>query len=123
MFGRAKKPTATLYEYPNSKTSERSFHTSRTLFSPASQASLNYTTGRGFSRTKSNSNLLRPKPTYNSMVFHRQRGPRGLSQGSSPEGKSDFSFSNASLRHGQQGKPRGGKSSAEEESTSVRLIQ
>ncbi len=120
MFCRAKKQTATLYEYANSKTSERSMHTSRTLLSPSSQASFNHT-GLVFSRTKSNSNLLRHKNISNSMALHGHRVPRGFSERSSPEGKSDFSFSNASLRHGQQGKPRGGQSSGEEP-TSVRFL-
>ncbi len=55
------------------------------------------------------------------MALHGHREPRGFSERGSPVGKSDFSFSNASLRLAQQGKPRGGISNGEEP-TSVRFI-
>jgi hypothetical protein len=56
------------------------------------------------------------------MVITGTKPTGRLSERNSPQLKSDFSFSNGSTKHGQQGKTLGGMSSGDE-MASVRFMQ
>lgn len=113
MFGRAKKPTAAIYDNLDCRSSERNYNSRKSLVSPPSSHSYSHTSLL-FTRNKSSQNLLRPRPTANSMVINRNKPTGRLSERNSPQLKSDFSFSNGSNKHGQQGKTNGGVSSGDE---------